>query len=41
MQEMTLNLADYFKYIFRNNNDFVQLKEEIEHVKVYLEYTKN
>jgi two-component system sensor histidine kinase YesM len=40
MQEMTLNLADYFKYIFRNSNDFVQLKEEIEHVKVYLNIQK-
>lgn len=38
MQEMTLNLIDYFKYIFRRKNDFVRLKEEIEHVEIYLHF---
>ena len=40
LQEMTVSLIDYFKFIFRNNLRFVLLRDEIDHVKNYLRIQK-
>lgn len=40
LQEMTVCLIDYFKFIFRNNLKFVLLRDEIDHVKNYLRIQK-
>ncbi|CAN7387397.1 histidine kinase [Paenibacillus sp. LjRoot153] len=34
--EMSMSLIHYFRFMFRSNTSFVQLKEEIEHTKNYL-----
>lgn len=36
MEEMTLCLINYFRFVFRNNLNFVLCKDEIEHCKNYL-----
>ncbi|WP_309119165.1 histidine kinase [Paenibacillus sp.] len=36
IQEMTLSLVGYFRYMFRSNLTFVPLKDEIEHTRNYL-----
>jgi two-component system, sensor histidine kinase YesM len=36
VQEMTLCLVRYFRYILRGNEDFAVLKDELEHIKNYL-----
>lgn len=36
IQEMSLCLIKYFRYMFRNDTIFVQLKDELEHVQNYL-----
>lgn len=36
IQESVLALSDYFRYIFRNNKDFVELAEEIHSVSSYI-----
>lgn len=36
VQEMTLCLVRYFRYMLKSNVDFVALKDEIEHTKNYL-----
>lgn len=34
--EMTRSLVSYFRYMFRSNTSFVQLKDELEHTRNYL-----
>ncbi|OCT12825.1 hypothetical protein A8709_21035 [Paenibacillus pectinilyticus] len=34
--EMSMSLIHYFRFMFRSNTSFVQLKDEIEHTKNYL-----
>ena len=36
LQEMSLCLVEYFRYMFRSNTAFVFLKDELRHVKNYL-----
>jgi two-component system sensor histidine kinase YesM len=36
IQEMTLCLIHYFRYMFRSNMTFVSLKDELEHVRNYI-----
>lgn len=36
IQEMTLSLVQYFRYMFRSNLSFVTLKDELQHVKNYM-----
>lgn len=36
IQEMTLCLVNYFRYMFKSNLSFVELKNEMEHVRNYL-----
>lgn len=36
IQEMTLCLVKYFRFMFRSNLTFVSLKEELEHVQNYI-----
>jgi two-component system sensor histidine kinase YesM len=36
IQEMTLSLVKYFRFMFRGNLDFVSLKDELQHVKNYM-----
>ncbi len=36
MEEMTLCIISYFRFVFRNNLNFVLCKDEIEHCKNYL-----
>jgi two-component system sensor histidine kinase YesM len=36
IQEMTLCLIQYFRYMFRSNMTFVSLKEELQHVRNYV-----
>jgi two-component system sensor histidine kinase YesM len=36
IQEMTLSLVQYFRYMFRSNLSFVTLKEELQHVRNYM-----
>lgn len=36
LQEMSLCLIEYFRYMFRSNAEFVSLKEELLHVKNYI-----
>lgn len=40
IQEMTLCLIGYFRFIFRNNMNFVHLKDEITHNENYLHIQK-
>ncbi|MGG4034034.1 histidine kinase [Paenibacillus cisolokensis] len=40
IQNMTLSISKYFRYIFQNGQDFVRLEDEIEHVRTYLEIQK-
>jgi two-component system sensor histidine kinase YesM len=35
IQEMTLKLVDYFRYMMKSDSSFVSLGEEIEHVRTY------
>lgn len=37
IEQMTLSTSRYFRYIFQNGQDFVRLKDEIEHVRIYLD----
>ncbi|SEA61105.1 sensor histidine kinase [Paenibacillus sp. 276b] len=37
IQEMTLCLVRYFRYMFRSNLSFVSLQEEIQHVRNYIQ----
>ncbi|RKP56240.1 HAMP domain-containing protein [Cohnella endophytica] len=36
IQEMTLSLVNYFRYMFRSNFDFVPLKDELRHIRNYV-----
>jgi two-component system sensor histidine kinase YesM len=36
IQEMTLCLVQYFRYMFRSNLTFVPLKDELQHIRNYL-----
>jgi two-component system, sensor histidine kinase YesM len=36
IQEMTLSLVKYFRFMFRGNLDFVSLRDELQHVKNYM-----
>lgn len=36
IQEMSISLVDYFRFMFRSNMVFVKLGEEIEHTRNYL-----
>lgn len=40
IQNMTLSISKYFRYIFQNGQHFVRLEDEIEHVRTYLEIQK-
>jgi sensor histidine kinase YesM len=37
IEQMTLSTSQYFRYIFQNGQDFVRLKDEIDHVRIYLD----
>lgn len=41
IQKMALSTSVYFRYIFKNGQDFVHLEDEIEHVRVYLEIQRD
>ncbi|WP_018757270.1 sensor histidine kinase [Paenibacillus terrigena] len=41
IEHMTLSTSKYFRYIFQNDQNFVNLKDEIEHVRIYLEIQKS
>lgn len=41
IEYMTLSTSSYFRYIFQNNDHFVRLGDEIEHVTTYLEIQKH
>lgn len=41
IQNMTLSTSKYFRYIFQNDQDFVRLENEIEHVRTYLDIQKH
>ncbi|GIO16299.1 hypothetical protein J19TS2_58540 [Cohnella xylanilytica] len=36
IQEMALNLVQYFRYMFQSNLTFVSLKDELRHVRNYI-----
>jgi two-component system sensor histidine kinase YesM len=36
IQEMTLSLVKYFRYMFRSNLEYVSLRDELQHVKNYI-----
>lgn len=36
IQELTLCLIEYFRFMFRNKNNFIYLKDELKHVKNYV-----
>jgi sensor histidine kinase YesM len=37
---MSISTSRYFRYIFRDSQDFIRLEDEIEHVRIYLEIQK-
>ncbi|NOU67095.1 HAMP domain-containing protein [Paenibacillus sp. LMG 31461] len=37
VQKMTMHLAEYFRFIMRNNRNFISLEEEVKHIRNYLE----
>lgn len=37
IQKMTMSISNYFRYIFQNDQEFVRLEDELEHVRIYLE----
>lgn len=41
IEYMALSTSSYFRYIFQNNDHFVRLGDEIEHVTTYLEIQKH
>lgn len=41
IEKMTMSTSNYFRYIFQNSEDFVCLKDEIEHVRIYLDIQKS
>ncbi|MFC4104117.1 sensor histidine kinase [Paenibacillus xanthanilyticus] len=41
IERMTLSTSRYFRYIFQNEQDFVRLADELEHVRIYLEIQKH
>lgn len=41
IQNMALSTSKYFRYIFQNDQDFVKLESELEHVRIYLEIQKH
>jgi len=41
IQNMALSTSKYFRYIFQNDQDFVKLENELEHVRIYLEIQKH
>ncbi|MEK5057642.1 sensor histidine kinase [Paenibacillus sp. FSL H7-0326] len=36
IQEMTMSLIRYFRFMFRSNTSFVKLKDELEHIQNYM-----
>lgn len=36
IQIMASNISDYFRYIFRKKSDYVELSQELEHIRTYL-----
>lgn len=41
IEQMALSTSRYFRYIFQNNRNFVKLRDEIEHVRIYLDIQKH
>ncbi|MCT2194707.1 histidine kinase [Paenibacillus sp. p3-SID1389] len=41
IEQMALSTSRYFRYIFQNDGDFVKLRDEIEHVRIYLDIQKH
>lgn len=41
IEQMALSTSRYFRYIFQNNGNFVKLRDEIEHVRIYLDIQKH
>lgn len=41
IEQMALSTSKYFRYIFQNDGDFVKLRDEIEHVRIYLDIQKH
>ncbi|WP_339315791.1 histidine kinase [Paenibacillus sp. FSL R10-2734] len=40
IENMAMSTSKYFRYLFQNGENFVRLKDEIEHVRTYLEIQK-
>ena len=40
IQDYTLYLVDYFRYVLRKNDDFVPVKQELEFIQSYIEIQK-
>lgn len=41
IEQMAMSTSKYFRYIFQGSEDFVLLKDEIEHVRIYLDIQKS
>ena len=37
IQRMTMSISNYFRYIFQNDQEFVRLEDELEHIRVYFD----
>ncbi|HIW34909.1 MAG TPA: histidine kinase [Candidatus Paenibacillus intestinavium] len=40
IQKMTLAISNYFRYIFQSDSNFVKLKDELEHIRIYMDIQK-
>lgn len=40
IQEYSLHLVDYFRYVLRKNNDFVSIQQELDFIQHYIEIQK-
>ncbi|QAY68593.1 sensor histidine kinase [Paenibacillus protaetiae] len=41
IEQMSLSTSKYFRYIFQNDQDFVRLEDELEHIRIYLDIQKH
>lgn len=37
IQKMATNISEYFRYIFREKSDYVDLAQELKHIEIYLD----
>jgi len=40
IQKMTMSISNYFRYIFQSGTNFVKLKDELEHIEIYMDIQK-